>query len=392
MTPLSLLKELIAIPSVNPMGRSLEAGIALEGRLSEFLVDLFAKRGFECEQFPVQPGRDNVVARVPGGSGLPTILLDAHQDTVPVEGMTVSPFDPVERSGRVYGRGACDVKGGMAAMICAMDRLAQLDREKRPTVVMACTCDEELDQQGAAHLANVFRGTCDERSAFLPVAPDRVIVAEPTELNVGITHRGVVRWEIQTHGKSVHSSDPCRGENAIYRMARLVTQLEQYAQSLTVADDGSPSACGPKTLSVGVIAGGQSVNIVPARCSIQIDRRTIPDEDVTGVLSDVEAYLRRHLSFDFQMLPPTTLAAPLAADNNRDLADGLLGAVHRVLPSREIVGLPYTTHAPQYAQTGVPTVVFGPGSIKQAHTADEWLSIEQLDQATEILFQFLTQA
>ena len=389
MNPLTLLKELIAIPSVNPMGHEPDLRIAYERRLSDFLVDFFTELHIECERIEVQPHRYNVIARVPGTEGTPTILLDAHLDTVPVDGMTIEPFDPVERDGRIFGRGACDVKGGMAAMICAMERISRLERTNRPAILLACTCDEELHQRGAEDIVRRMYQREGAGAKLSDRAPDMAIVAEPTGLNIGVTHRGVVRWTMRTHGEAAHSSDPSRGENAIYRMAKLVTALEQYAGCIASPNHATHRLCGPRTLSVGMITGGQSVNIVPAQCSIEVDRRTLPGETAPEVMDDVNAYLRKRLDFDFEMLQPHTVAAPLSDDNNRQLAESLHRAAKPVSVASQIVGLPFTTHAPQYAGTGVPTVVFGPGSIKQAHTADEWLAIEQLERATEILYQFL---
>ena len=387
MTPLALLKELISIPSVNPMGRELESSTIYEGRMSDFIVRFFTERAIECERIEVVPGRDNVIARVTGADGLPTVLLDAHQDTVPVDQMTIDPFDPVVREGRIYGRGACDVKGGMAAMICAVARLAIEGGGAHPTVTMTCTCDEELGQLGAADIVRLFRQGNGRRSRLLPSPPDMIVVAEPTELNVAVAHRGTTRWKLRTHGKAAHSSDPAQGLNAIYRMSKVVSLLEKYADELS----NSPAhrLCGQKTLSVGRIEGGESVNIVPALCTIEIDRRVVPGEDCLGVIAQADAYLRERVDFDFETLPPSTIGLALSDDNNRQLAERLIAA-SSVLRTRRIIGLPFCTHASRYAHSGIPSVVFGPGSIDQAHTKDEWLDLEQLENASEILFGFLS--
>ena len=156
MTPLQLLQQLVAIPSVNPMGQPREGSEFLEGRLSEFLVDHFQQRGISVERSQVAPGRDNVIAWLPGSAGLPTVLLDAHQDTVPVDDMTIEPFVPLVSGGRVQGRGACDVKGGMAAMISAFTRFAAEAPVRRPTVIMASPCDEEYGELGVLDLVRSY--------------------------------------------------------------------------------------------------------------------------------------------------------------------------------------------------------------------------------------------
>ena len=155
MDPLEILKTLVSIPSVNPMGRDLSGPEYYEARVSDWLCDFFSEREIAHERIEVVPGRDNVIARVDAGPDRPTIVLDAHQDTGPVDGMTIDPFDPVIRDGKIYGRGACDVKGGMAAMLHAVARLASERPEGAANVVMSCTCDEESNVQGITDLVRL---------------------------------------------------------------------------------------------------------------------------------------------------------------------------------------------------------------------------------------------
>src|SRR5205807_7061461 len=168
-----------------------------------------------------------------------TILLDAHQDTVPADGMTIEPFSPVIEGSRLYGRGACDIKGGMAAMLAAFARLVRERPAGSASVVMACTVDEEFTHTGSSQLA-----------ADLPAA-DFAIVAEPTRLDIVNRHKGAVRWKIRTRGVACHSSTPARGANAIYRMADVVQALAAYAAAL--ADSRPDPVLGPASLSVGRI-------------------------------------------------------------------------------------------------------------------------------------------
>jgi acetylornithine deacetylase len=389
VAPLALLKELIAIPSVNPMGHGVDGPGIFEERMSDFLVEFFRQLELPHERIEVVPGRDNVIAFLEGTADQPTVLLDAHQDTVPVEGMTIDPFTPVIRDGRVHGRGACDVKGGMAAMLSAVERLVRDRPRNHASVIMACTCDEEHKQSGASDLIRLYTDPQPPRSRLVRGPPDMIVVAEPTELNVVVAHRGATRWKIRTKGRAAHSSDPAQGINAIYRMAAMVQVLEGYAATLQ-QDSRRHPLCGPATLSVGRIEGGTSVNIVPAECTIEIDRRVVPGEDGTAVMGPVEDTLRNRLDFDFEMLPPWSIGLPLADDNNADLAAELLRAATSVVPSSHKTGVAFGTHAARYAASGVPSVVFGPGSIEQAHRKNEWLDIEQLNQASEIIYRFLT--
>jgi acetylornithine deacetylase len=385
MNVTSLLQDLIRLPSVNPMGRDLPGDICLESRVSDYLVEFFKSLDVQYERIEVAPGRANVIARFDSAGATRTIVLDAHQDTVPIDGMTIEPFDPVVGDGRIQGRGACDVKGGMAAMLSAFARLARERPEGASNVVMSCTCDEEQGQLGINDLTELWSDG-KRRSKLLEAAPDVAIVAEPTELHVVVAHRGAARWMIRTTGRACHSSDPSRGENAIYKMARVLAGLEEYAGLLGERVTPHP-LCGPATLSVGVISGGVSVNTVPDECLIEIDRRCVPGEDGQAAIDAVGQYLRETLDVDFEMLPPWCIGPTLADDDNGPIADELLGHVAAVAGSREKIGVPYGTHASRFAGSGVPSVVFGPGSIAQAHTKDEWVSIEQLHQAEEVYYR-----
>jgi acetylornithine deacetylase len=172
-------------------------------------------------------------------------------------------------------------------------------------------------------------------------------------------------------------------------MAAIVQVLEEYAATLERDSQRHP-LCGSATLSVGRIEGGMSVNIVPAECTIEIDRRVVPAEDGAAVMGPVEDYLRHRLDFDFEMLPPWSIGRALADDNNAVLAAELLLAATSIVASSHKTGAAFGTHAARYAASGVPSVVFGPGSIEQAHRKNEWLDIEQLNQASEIIYRFLT--
>lgn len=389
MTVIELLKDLIAIPSVNPMGRDVDGPEFLESGMSDYLERWFADLGVDCQRIDLQPRRSNIIARFEGNPDRQTVLLDAHQDTVPVEGMTIPAFEPAERDGRIYGRGACDVKGGMASMLTAFARIVRERPSRTGDVIVSCTCDEEQGMSGIRDLTDRWdAATRGSSRTWLSRRPDAVVVTEPTSLNIVVAHRGVTRWKLRTSGRAAHSSQPSDGVNAIYRMAEVVGHLQQYASQLE--HDSIPHPlCGSPTLSVGRIAGGISVNVVPDECTIEIDRRVIPGEDQSSVVEQVDAYLRERVGFDYTMDPPWCVAGALPDDGNQPLADQLLQSVEAVVGPRRKIGVAYGTHASVTGPTGVPTVVFGPGSIDQAHTKDEWIESSQLDQAAEILFRFL---
>jgi acetylornithine deacetylase len=383
--PLLLLQDLVAIPSVNPMGKDVSGPEYFEAGTTAYLAGFFESLQVPFDAIEVHPNRRNVIARLVADPAAPTILLDAHQDTVPVEGMTIPPFQPEIRDGRLYGRGACDVKGGLAAMLAAFARLARERPDGMANVLMSCTCDEESTAQGALSLAQMWV-TGAKPHPLLPAPPDICVVAEPTELQVVVAHRGASRWKIRTTGRACHSSNPANGVNAIYKMAPVLEALERFAAELPTMVPEHP-LCGPATLSVGRIEGGVSVNTVPAECLIEIDRRCLPGEDNDEAIRQVGDYLHRRLDVDFEMLPPWLRSPALSDHNNGPWADRVLEHVLSVVGSRTKVGVPYGTNASRFATTGVPALVFGPGSIAQAHTADEWIEIEQLQQASEIYYR-----
>jgi acetylornithine deacetylase len=392
MDPIHLLKDLIALPSVNPMGRAISGPDFFEGRVTDYLIGFFEGLGVpfqKIEAVPAcenRPSRANVIARLDNPASKVTLLLDAHQDTVPIDGMTIAPFDPVERDGRIYGRGACDDKGGMAAMLSAFARLVENRPPRAANVILSCTCDEEAGAKGMQDLTKLWSDPT-RKGSLIARPPDLALIIEPTELDVVVAHKGATRWKIRTRGRACHSSDPSHGVNAIYRMARVVKALEEFADGL--AYHVCPHAlCGSPSLSVGRIEGGISVNTVPDECTIEIDRRVIPREDASHAMEHVAEHLRKHLDFEFEMLPPWIAAPALPDDVNLPWADRLLPTVQSVTGRGKKIGVQFGTHASRTAASGVPSVVFGPGSIAQAHTKDEWIETKQLEQAAEVFYRF----
>jgi acetylornithine deacetylase len=373
-----LLADLVSIPSVNPMGRGVSGPGTLEGGMTAFLVDWLGALGVSIERQTVSPGRDNVLARYESPGATRTILFDAHQDTVPVERMTIAPFTPLVEGGRMYGRGSCDVKGGMAAMLTAFARLARERPAGAASVVMACTVDEEFTHTGSSFLAQN------------PVGASLGIVAEPTLLSVVNCHKGAVRWRVRTRGIACHSSVAHLGKNAIYRMAEVVSALASHADEL--AASASYPGLGPPSLSVGWIEGGQSVNVVPDLCEIEVDRRVIPGETPADALTSVESALRARLGGleRVEFLPPWIQMPPLSPGSPQQNAaiEAVRTAVGRVLGAPpDVTGVPYGTDAGPLGASGLDCLVFGPGDIAQAHTKDEWIELEQVHLAALAYFE-----
>ena len=373
MLPLSqLLAELVRLPSVNPMGRTdLPPEILFESRVIDRWDSELRTLGVQVRREPVAPGRDNLIATFEGG-GSSTILLEAHTDTVPVDGMTVDPFGGVIEDGKLYGRGACDVKGGGVAMYGAFRRLVLEKPANAPRVILAFTVDEEHTFLGVQAL--VKSG----------LRADFAIVAEPTSLNIVRSHKGVVRWQIETTGRACHSSKPQDGINAVYRMGGILTAIERYAARLQAR---TPDAnLGARTLVVGTIRGGVSPNTVPDRCVIDIDRRLLPGESATEAIDDLTRYLQ---GFEFTALPPKLACPPLLPNGGDEYLARFGNAIDRVRGKHEVWNVSYGTDASTIQEAGIPAVVFGPGDISQAHTKDEWIDVEELDAAAEALFGFL---
>jgi acetylornithine deacetylase len=371
-----LLRDLVALPSQNPMGRPIPGEGYLEGRVTDYLETFFRRLGVPWERHPVAPGRDNVLARYEAPGSARHLLWEVHQDTVPAGQMTVDPFGANVENGRLYGRGACDVKAGMAAMLDAFARLVETKPAGAASVTVACVVDEEYTFLGIQDLAR--RG----------VKADFAVVAEPTNLHVVNAHKGVVRWFLQTNGRACHSSRPDQGVNAIYRMAKLVTGIEVYAAELSRRR--VHPRLGPATLSVGRIEGGVSVNVVPERCRIEIDRRVLPGEDAAAAPAELDEFLRQEMGIDwaYDSEPPWMCLPALNPEGSTEAVLQLGTAIAGVTGKRPVVeAVPYGTDAATLAQTGLPCVVFGPGDIAKAHTADEWVPLDEVATASAILFR-----
>jgi acetylornithine deacetylase len=374
-----LLRDLVSLPSVNPMGRPLQGPDLFEHRVTAYLEDFFCFLGVPCERQAVAPLRDNIVARFEPPGAASTLIFEAHQDTVPTDYMTIDPFAARIEDGRLYGRGACDIKGGMAAMLAAFARVVRDRPRGAARLVMACTVDEEHTFFGVQRLArDDFRAGGGLMGA---------VVAEPTCLQIVNAHKGVVRWTLTTGGRSCHSSRPELGVNAIYRMAALLPLVEQYAGQLRATR--SDALLGPATLSVGRIEGGVSVNTVPDRCAVEIDRRLLPGEDPRAAPGQLAAFLRERAPADipFESTEPWLHCPALGPEVTADLVARLGRAVDAVVGRHEVVTVPYGTDASTLAEAGVPSVVFGPGDIARAHTCDEWVPLGEVEQASEILYR-----
>ncbi len=367
-----LLAELVRIPSVNPMGRAVSGGEYGESALAEHVAAFLHRHRIDVRVTEVSPGRPNVTGYIDAGAER-TLMLQAHLDTVHVGGMTVAPFGAEIRDGCLYGRGACDTKGSLAAFLQAAVEAVQAPKNLRYNVILLATADEEYQFTGARHAV---------RSGL---KADMGIAGEPTSLQIIRAHKGVVRWHLHTRGTAAHAAYPARGDNAIYRMGHILTRLESYARGLT-AGVAHP-LLGTPSLSVGVIAGGEAVNIVPDACSIEIDRRTMPHEDADGVMADVQECLAGIEGWE--LAPPHLVASGMDIPADAPVVRELSQAISGVTGTVAIEGAYYATDAGTFNAGGIPTVVFGPGDIALAHTVAEHIPLAELRQATDIIRSLL---
>ncbi len=368
-----ILKELVAIPSINPMGKVEASGNFCEKDIASFVAGTMKRCGIDLEQYDVSPNRPNVVGFIDAGAK-ETLMLEAHLDTVFVEGMTIDPFGATIDQGRLYGRGSCDTKGSLAAFMHAVCSMTTAGKKPKYNIILAAVADEEFGFTGAEAL--VARG----------LAADMAIVGEPTQLRIVRAHKGVLRWKLRTAGLAAHSAFPSRGRNAIYAMAHVITRLEEHARWLQT--QAPHPLLGAPTLNVGTIEGGQVVNVVPDGCVIEIDRRMMPGESAADALRLAADALSGMPDWKFD--PPYLSAAGMEVSEHAPIVTLLSDAVTKIIGGVVVESAPYGTDAGQYNRAGIPSVVFGPGNIAQAHTTGEFIDILQLEQAAAIITALLT--
>jgi acetylornithine deacetylase len=366
MDVIATLADLVRINSVNP---AYADGVP-EAAVAAYIRAFFQGRGIAVSEQDVLPGRPNILAEIAGREPGTRIVFEAHTDTAGIYGMTVPPFKPEIRDGRLYGRGSCDTKGALAAMMHAVAAVAESGITPRCGVLFCGAADEEYAYRGVLKLCQGLRASA-------------AIVAEPTSLRLTVATKGCVRFVVRARGKAAHSSKPHLGVNAVADMARLIVALEDDARKLAARPH---PLLGPATFNIGTIRGGTQVNIVPEECAIEIDRRLLPGEEPDQVWKDYRRRVEQLGGFVeepmLQDLPlETAVNDPVVAVASETLAD--LGL------NPEPIGVPYGSDASKLSRAGVPSVVFGPGSIDQAHAAEEFVDCEEVSKAFEFYRRFI---
>ena len=366
---IALLSELVRIPSVNPR---LPGGTG-EEEIARHLIERLRALDLSPIISEVHPGRPNVLVTLPGRPGGPHLLFEAHTDTVPPSHGQPGPFSPRLEGDRLYGRGSCDTKASVAAMLLALASIRPA-RARRSTVTVAFTVGEELGHDGARHLAaSGFRA-------------DGAVIGEPTGLDVVPAHKGAIRWKMVTTGRSAHSSNPEKGCNAIVKMASVIRALEDGL--IPRLQESRHPLLGHATLCVGRIEGGLQVNIVPDRCAIELDWRTLPGETWEGARKALEAALAFALAEDpdlrLTIEEPYQAFAGMETPPDAPIVRLAQEAVRRIDGEHPIRGVAYGTDGAEFSPAGIPCVVLGPGNIEQAHTSSEYVEVQQVVKAAAI--------
>jgi acetylornithine deacetylase len=357
---IDLLRDLVAIDSVNP---SLVAGAAGEDRIASAIAAHMRDIGLRVHLQEVAPGRPNVIGVVEGRAPGRSLMFCGHMDTVGVEGMD-APFDPVLRSGRLYGRGSQDMKGGVAAMIDAARIVAERGLAQGRLIV-AAVVDEEYASIGADALVREWTA-------------DGAVVTEPTDLQIGIGHKGFAWIDVETRGRAAHGSRPRDGRDAIMRMGRVLQRLELLDRALQSRPPHPVMGTG--SLHASIVRGGRELSSYPDHCTLQMERRTIGGERADGALREVTAILDDLAREDPEFEGSATLTfsrPPYEVATDHALPRALAAAAEAVGASTNAMGMSFWTDAAVLGAAGIPSVLFGPGGAG-LHSREEYVTTDDV--------------
>ncbi|HET9263777.1 MAG TPA: M20/M25/M40 family metallo-hydrolase [Vicinamibacterales bacterium] len=370
---ISLLEQLVALDSVNP---SLVPGASGEGNVAAFIAEHMRTVGLDVELQQVEAGRPNVIGVLEGRTPGRSLMFCGHTDTVGVEGMT-DPWRPRQQNGRLYGRGAQDMKGGLAAMIDAARMLAN-DGFASGRLIVAAVIDEEFASLGADAL--VRRWTADA-----------AVVTEPTDLAIGVGHKGFAWLEIETRGRAAHGSRPVDGRDAIFRMGRVLAELERLDRELQ--SRVAHPLMGTASLHASIIEGGREMSSYPDRCLLRMERRTVGGERAGAALEEVRHILERlhrtDREFDAEARAGLSRSSyEIAADHALPAALETAAAAAGV--TARLSGLSFWTDAAILGGAGIPSVLFGPGGAG-LHSTEEYVNVADVLACRNVLARFARQ-
>ena len=362
------LEELVSIDSVNP---SLVPGSRGEIDVARRIATACIDHGLAVHISEVAPGRPNVVALLDGRMPGPTLMFCGHMDTVGVAGMD-APFRPVQRDGLLYGRGAQDMKGGIAAMVGAARILVESGGLERGRLIVAAVVDEEHASLGADALVATWRA-------------DAAIVTEPTDLQVAVAHKGFEWIEIETRGRAAHGSRPADGRDAILRMGRVLAGLETLNRKLQAGP--AHRLLGTASLHASIITGGSELSSYPDRCVLQVERRTLPNEGLSVGWIELRALLdhlkQEDAEFEADARPMLSRSA-YEIDRSNALPDLMRSAAASMGCESSVTGMTYWSDAAILGAAGIPSVLFGPGGAG-LHSKQEHVNIDDVLQCRDIL-------
>jgi acetylornithine deacetylase len=364
-----LLSDLVSINSINP---DLVPGAPGEAEIAHFIANWLEKPGLEVQLIESASGRPNVVGIARGTGGGKTLLLNGHMDTVGVTGMPHS-HEPVVKNGRLYGRGAYDMKSGLAA---CMSAVAEAKKHRlRGDVIFTAVIDEEYASKGTMDLAKRFRA-------------DGAIVAEFTELQLILAHKGFVWLEIETTGRAAHGSRPDLGVDAIAQMGRVLVEIEKLDQKLR--SNPTHLLLGSGSLHASLIKGGQELSTYPEQCILSVERRTLPGETPEGVEAEILGIVQnlRRSDTSFKALVRRGIdRSPMETPEDAGIVKAIQGATQKVLNHTvQIAGVPFWTDAAILLAAGVPSLLFGP-SGGGAHATEEWVDLSSVKLCAEIYLE-----
>jgi len=365
---LALLRDLVAIDSVNP---SLVPGARGEADVARRIAAELMAIGLSVEITEVAPGRPNVVGVLEGRAPGRSLMLCGHIDTVGVAGMD-HPFEPIERDGRLYGRGAQDMKGGVAAMIGAARAIAESGGLAAGQLIVAAVIDEEHASLGADALVTKFRA-------------DAGVVTEPTDLDIAVAHKGFQWVEVVTRGRAAHGSRPLEGRDAIVRMGRVLGRLE--ALDRTLQSRPPHALLGTASLHASTIAGGHEWSSYPDRCVLQVERRTLPGEPETAAIDEAQQIVDALRGQDPEFDATATFSfgrQPYAIDTTHPLPGLLSEAAAAAGHTPRRVGMTFWTDAAILGAAGIPSVLFGPGGAG-LHSTEEYVRLREVEMCRDAL-------
>lgn len=371
-TVIKHLQDLVAIPSVNPMGVITNDPIYSTQSLVDHLAQSWKRLGADVQVFRDDPLQPNFMARF-DFKAPETIILDAHLDTVSHLEMSIAPFEPEVKNELLYGRGSCDTKSNFAVYHAAIASLLKRGtRFSKNVIILGCS-DEEFSFSGIQRLKKEN------------IKADYALIGEPTRLEGLRAHKGVMRFNLQSKGHACHSSTPELGRNAIYSISKACLNLEAYHQEIQKRKHpilGSPS------LSVGMIKGGTTVNTVPPSAQIQIDRRLIPGENPDEVFAEIAERFKHDP--DIELETPYVQSTGYEQDDKSAMVQEMKQCCSKHQHELKDQFANFATHGPFYQEWGIPSLVFGPGSIHKAHSKDEYVPISELKQSVEFLKTLLS--